>query len=64
MNQMTTNDMFTALVRDLPRLTAQADGDHYTELAIRVSAEGDTLIMPDIMHAILLQAHNTQQQTK
>ena len=60
---MNTNDMFAALVRDLPRLTAEAYRAHYTEHTRRVTAEGKD-ITPEIMHAMILQAHNETQQPK
>ena len=55
---MNTNDTFAAIVRDLDRLTAEAYRGHYTELARRVTAEGTEPITPEIMHAMILAAHN------
>ena len=55
---MNTNDMFAALVREMPLLTPQAFREHYTELTKRVNAEGNDMT-PEAMCAAILHAHNT-----
>jgi len=57
---MNTNDMFAALVRDLPRLTTEAYRAHYTELTRRVVAEGNEMTA-EAMHAAIMHAHNEPQ---
>ena len=57
MNQMTTNDLFTALVRDLAILSLEAYRAHYTELTRRVVAEGKEITLEG-MHAAIMHAHN------
>ncbi len=55
---MNTNDMFAALVREMPLLTPEAFRKHYTELTRRVNAEGNDMTL-EAMHAAILVAHNT-----
>ena len=57
---MNSNDTFAAIVRDLDRLTPEAYRGHYTELARRVTAEGAEPITPEVMHSLILAAHNEQ----
>ena len=61
MNQMTTNDLFAAIVRDLSILSLEAYRAHYTELTRRVVAEGKEITLEG-MHAAILVAHNQPQQ--
>jgi hypothetical protein len=60
MKELGTEDTFGALVRDLPRFTVEAYRYQYTELTRRVVAEGKD-ITPEIMCAMILQAHNEPQ---
>tara|TARA_R110002126_G_scaffold268978_1_gene412615 strand:+ start:516 stop:698 length:183 start_codon:yes stop_codon:yes gene_type:complete len=57
---MNTNDMFAALVRDMPLLTTESFRKHYTELTKQVNAEGNDMT-PEAMCAAILHAHNTPQ---
>ena len=63
MIEMTTNDFFAALVRDLARLDPKAYREHYTELTKRANAEGNDMT-PEAMHAAILVAHNDNQNTQ
>jgi len=56
---MGTGDTFNELQKNLPQIPLEAYRQHYTELTRRVVAEGKD-ITPDIMHAMIIQAHNEQ----
>ena len=64
MIEITTNDLFAGLVRDLSRLSLEDYCNHYTELTRRVIAEGSEEMTQEIMHGLILTAANTTSQTK
>jgi hypothetical protein len=57
---MNTNDTFSTLQEHLPKIPLEDYRRDYTELARRVTAEGTEPITPEVMHSLILSAHNEQ----
>jgi len=57
---MNTNDTFSTIQEHLPKIPLEDYRKDYTELARRVAEESNEPITPEIMHGMLLTAHNEQ----